>query len=157
MDHFFHMDSGDLDPINNDWEPNSELKITRDSIAYYKSCINKFYKRPATQTFAKKRITKKKEGYLYKIFAIFKKHQTNYKIVIAPLYDQVKLNPEDLTILDQIFGTENVYDYSGINAITNNVYNYNSDVIHYRKKVGNLIYKEIYRKPASEPVPKVAQ
>ena len=36
-------------------------------------------------------------------------------------------------------------DYSGTNAITQNIFNYGSDVIHYRKKVENLIYKEIYR------------
>lgn len=145
MENFFHMDKSDLDPVNNDWYPNSEENILVDSISYYKGSENKFYKRSPVQKFAKVQISKKKEQYLLKIFTVFKRCRTNYKIVIAPLYDQIKLNPQDILVLDNIFGKSNVYDYSGINEITNNQFNYDKDVVHYRKKVGNLIYKEIYR------------
>jgi hypothetical protein len=145
MEGFVNMKKGDLDPVNNDWLPNSEKNILRDSATYYKAAEGKFYKRPTVQTYAKKQITPKKVGYLYKIAAILQKHHTNYKVVIAPLYDQVKLNPADLAILYQVFGKQHVYDYAGINAITNNPFNYGNDVVHYRKKVGNLIFKEIYR------------
>jgi hypothetical protein len=145
MDNFVDMKKGDLDPVTNDWFPNSEKNILRDSVAYYKAAEGKFYKRPAEQTYAKTQITRKKTNYLYKIAIILQKHHTNYKIVIAPLYDQVKLNPADLAILWRVFGRQRVYDYSGINAITNNRFNYGSDVVHYRKKAGNLMFKEIYR------------
>jgi hypothetical protein len=144
MDDFKAMKKGDLDPVNNDWGPNSEKKIVADSVAYYSNSIDKFYKRPQVEKIASPQINRNKELYLYKISAIFKRHKTNYKIVIAPLYDQVKLNPKDLAIIDHIFGKSNVYDYSGINEITNNKFNYAADVVHYRKKVGDLIYKEIY-------------
>lgn len=146
MTDFVHMDKSDLDPVNNDWDPSSEKKILKDSVAYYKRTGDKFYKRPDTQKIAKIQITKKKEQYLLKIFTLFRKHHTKYKIVIAPLYDQIKLNPQDKLVLDNIFGRFNVYDYSGINEITNNQFNYAKDVTHYRKKVGNLIYKQIYNK-----------
>jgi len=144
MDGFFSMKKGDLDPVNNDWDPNSETKILKDSVAYYKAAEGKFYQRPGIQKISLKKISKKKEQYLQKIATIFRKHQTRCKIVIAPLYDQIKINPADILVLDNIFGKTNVYDYSGINAITNNQFNYGNDVIHYRKKVGNIIFKEIY-------------
>jgi hypothetical protein len=145
MEGFYHMQPGDLNAINNDWFPNSDKGIDNDSVAYYRAGKAVFYQRPATQTFARPHITKKKEGYLYKITSILNRHHTQYKIVIAPLYDQVKLNPQDLLMLEHVFGKQNVYDYSGINAITNNKFNYGNDVIHYRKRVGELIYKKIYR------------
>ncbi|MDB5132914.1 MAG: hypothetical protein JWR02_2663 [Mucilaginibacter sp.] len=145
MENFVHMEKGDLDPVTNDWLPNSEKTVLRDTVAYYKASEHKFYQRPAVQIYAKKQITPKKVSYLHKIAAILQKHHTNYKIVIAPLYDQVKLNPADLAILCRVFGRQRVYDYSGINNITNNRFNYGSDVTHYRKKAGNLIFKEIYR------------
>ncbi|MDB4903848.1 MAG: hypothetical protein JWQ63_3129 [Mucilaginibacter sp.] len=144
MESFVHMDKGDLDPVNNDWDLNSEKTILTDSISYYKGSADKFYKRSPVQKIAKVQISKKKEQYLLKIFAVFKRHHTNYKIVIAPLYDQIKLNPQDILVFDNIFGKSNVYDYSGINEITDNLFNYGKDVVHYRKKVGNLIYEEIY-------------
>jgi len=145
MEGFIGMKPGDLDPVNNDWQPNSEKIILVDSAAYYKNSLDKFYQRPAVESIAGVQINKAKEDCLYNIQAIFKKHNTNYKIVIGPLYDQVKFNPKDLAVLEQVFGKSNVYDYSGINEITNNKFNYGADVVHYRKKVGNLIYRQIYR------------
>ncbi len=145
MDGFIGMKPGDLDPVNNDWQPNAEKTITADSVAYYKNSLSKFYARPLVEKIAGGQINREKEQCLYNIQAIFKKHATNCKIVIGPLYDQVKLNPKDLAILDKVFGKSNVYDYSGINEITNNKFNYGADVVHYRKKVGDLIYKEIYK------------
>ena len=144
MKDFVGMKPGDLDPINNDWEPNSEQKILADSANYYRNSAYKFYERPAIQQISKKQIDAPKEDYLKKIYALLLKHHTKYRIVIAPLYDQVKMNPTDMQIITRIFGPSNVFDFSGINGITNDKTNYNSDVIHYRKKVGKRIFKIIY-------------
>jgi hypothetical protein len=145
MSGFIGMKQSDMDSVTNDWDVNSEKKILADSINYYKAAKNNFYKRPPYQAFAEKQITKKKELCLNNILAILKKHKTNYKIVIGPLYDQIKINSEDLSILNHVFGKRNLYDYSGINTTTNNQSNYNNDAVHYRKKVGDLIFNEIYR------------
>jgi len=145
MDGFVGMTDEDLDPVNNDWFPNSEQATNKDSANYYKDEARIFYKRPATQQYATRQINTLKLSYLLKIKELLKKHQTNYKIVIAPLYDQVKLNPYDKALLDGVFGAANVYDYSGINNITANKYNYGKDVVHYRKRVGDLIYRQIYK------------
>jgi hypothetical protein len=146
MDGFVGMKKTDLDPVNNDWEPNSESVILEDSANYYNKAKDKFYKRPATQTYAPREIDEEHKMYLLKIAAFFKKYNTNYKIVIGPLYDQVKFHPEDMALLKSIFKQGSIYDYSGINDITNDIYNFCSDVIHYRKKVGNMILKDIYSK-----------
>src|SRR5258708_28507704 len=145
VENFVGMKSGDLDPVNNDWEPNSEQRIQSDSANYYKNSINKFYKRSPIPQISKSQIDVSKERYLKKIYFLFQKHNTKYKIVVAPLYDQVAINPKDLSIITGIFGKADVFDYSGVNSITNNKFNYSSDVIHYRKKVGNLIFKTIYK------------
>ncbi|MBS1533002.1 MAG: hypothetical protein JSU01_22065 [Bacteroidetes bacterium] len=145
MDGFVGMKPGDLDTITNDWDPRSDEKIDTDSANYYRNSLPKFYRRPTQQQVSKALVTDSVLYFLNQIELIFNRHKTNYKVVIAPLYDQIKINPTDLKQLDDVFGQENVFDYSGINAITNNKFNYGSDILHYRKKVGNLIFKEVYR------------
>ncbi len=147
MTKFIGMKAGDLNPINNDWLPNSEKQILSDSVSYYNHTIlKKFYNRSTIQRYAPKQITRQQEFFLMKIKGIFTKKHTRYKIIISPLYDQLKFNPVDFTLLTRIFGSENIYDYSGINSKTNNIYNYNNDVIHFRKKLANTIFHEIYTK-----------
>ncbi len=67
-----------------------------------------------------------------------------YKIILSPLYSQVKLNEKDIKALCDIFGKENVFDFSGINDITNNMYNY-YESYHYRPEVAKLMMDSIYR------------
>jgi len=144
MKGFIDMTNDDLDEVTNDWMVNSEKEILSDSAHFYGSCKNKFYTRSRTQEFYKKQISEEEKIYLLKIKKILDNHKSDCKIVIAPLYNQKKFNPVDLSILYSVFHVENVFDYSGINEITNDYHNYSSDVLHYRKKVGNLIFKEIY-------------
>ena len=140
MKHFQGMKPGDLDPINNDWYRDI---IPEDTLTYYKNAMHRFYKRPEIQQCYPQKIEPFEVTILKKIKTIFDKHGTNYKLVIAPLYDQKKIHPEDLRVLTEIFGKNSIYDYSGINDITSNMYNYNEDVFHYRYKVGKRIYRDI--------------
>ena len=73
----------------------------------------------------------------------FKKDHTNYKIIIAPLYDQRATNSIELEILKIYFGKENVYDYSGKNKFTNDISNY-YEMSHFKPSLGRIILKEIY-------------
>ena len=146
MKDFVGMKPDDLDPVTNDWMVHSEETIKSDSIGYYKNCLHKFYPRSKEQLYYNRQISREEEIYLLGINHIFQKHGTHFKIVIAPLYDQKKFNTEDLSLLRTIFDSTNVFDFSGINAITNDYHNYASDAIHYRKKIGNLIFKEVYGK-----------
>ena len=80
---------------------------------------------------------------LQEIFDIFTKHKTNYKVIINPLYDQVKFNNQDLNYLIQLFGKDKVFDFSGVNKFTNDYKNY-YETEHYRPTVANEVMKEIY-------------
>lgn len=68
---------------------------------------------------------------------------TEYKIVIGPLYNQIKLNPNDLLILKEYFGYGNVFDFSGVNEFTDDISNYYENS-HYRPNVGKKIMEYIY-------------
>jgi hypothetical protein len=104
---------------------------------------NQFYKRNMTQKFSQKAIYEKQHIFLLEIIRILRKHKCNYKIIINPLYDQLKLSESDYQLIEQIFGKKNIYDFSGINYITNDVDNFD-DVLHFKPKIGNLILKQIY-------------
>jgi hypothetical protein len=77
------------------------------------------------------------------IATIFRKHGTESAVVISPLYDQLPFDPEDLALLRAIFGPEQVYDYSGVNAITADLHSY-FEPSHYRPNVARRILDEIY-------------
>lgn len=70
-------------------------------------------------------------------------HHTVYKVVINPLYDQNKINSRDLATLKDIFGSDNVYDFSGVNWITSDYHNYYEES-HYRPHVAKWILGKIY-------------
>ena len=75
---------------------------------------------------------------------ILVKNHTNFKIVISPLYDQRKLNPQDLSRLNEIFGPGHIYDFSGKNSFTGDYHNY-YETSHYRLPVTDSIISMIYR------------
>jgi hypothetical protein len=140
---FVGMKEKDWDPVTNDWYPDADETI--DTVAYYTNHKSVFYARPLQQRYEKKQIDAFQLGILTKMSSVFKKHHTKCKLIVAPLYNQMKMDSTDLKVLQTVFGKENIYDYSGINEITNNMYNYCNDSAHYKPKVGKLIFKEIYQ------------
>ncbi|MCW3083817.1 MAG: hypothetical protein JWP12_1183 [Bacteroidetes bacterium] len=119
--------------------------LIADSIAYYKDKSRDFYFR---DTVTKRKllipvIKEKQQQFLKEIKAVFDKNHTCYKIVLSPMYDQLYFNTEDIETLKNIFGAANVYDYSGVNAYTNDIHNY-YDNFHYRPILARKLLKEIY-------------
>jgi hypothetical protein len=102
-----------------------------------------FYKRDTIQTFSPIGIAVNQKIILKEILDIFVRQKTNYKIIINPLYDQIKLNPQDLDYLIQLFGNENVFDFSGINKFTKDYTNY-YESSHYRPHVACEIMELVY-------------
>lgn len=131
-----------------------KLKVFEDTIKadpakyYNKKRMITFYQRDTIQKFSPEIIKKEQIVMLNEIINIFKKHSTNFKIVINPLYDQLKLNRKDVDVLNGIFGSENVYDFSGINSITLDYHNY-YEASHYRPHVAKKIMTLIYQKQQS--------
>jgi len=85
---------------------------------------------------------------LSEIGNICRKHHAEIKIIISPDYDQKQINPADVQALRQIFGKNNVYDFTGINTYTTDIHNF-YDKTHYRPVLGNELLKRIYRNPNS--------
>lgn len=147
MDKLFDNDSRGLifDDGPNDWiHHGREVAIRSDSLGYYKKNARVFYKRDTSSRFAEQVIGKNQKRMLEEIKQILNKRKSDYKIVISPLYDQKKLHEQDLLFLNQVFGTENVFNFSGQNEITSYVGNY-LESSHYKPYIGNKILKEIYQ------------
>lgn len=107
--------------------------------------LTDFYKRDSTQQYSPISIRDNQKLILRNIHNIFKNHGTDIKIIINPLYDQVKINSIDLRYLKLLFGQNNVYDFSGINKITNDYTNY-YEISHYRPIAARQIIEKIYNK-----------
>lgn len=103
----------------------------------------KFKERPKIEKMIPKVISVDKRIILDKIASVLKAKNTNYKIVITPTYNQLLIYKEDFKILQQIFGEENVYNYSGKNELTKDKYNF-MDINHFDLNVGNKIIMDIY-------------
>ncbi|MDR0872764.1 MAG: hypothetical protein LBN27_04770 [Prevotellaceae bacterium] len=103
----------------------------------------KFPQRTGEKNDSVSRINEKQKMMLYEIKKILDKHNTEYRVVISPLYEQIKLNPKDKKILDDCFG-ENMYDFSGKNKFSEDRINF-YEWSHYRPLVGDSIMSEIYR------------
>lgn len=140
----------DYDPISNELRlTHDEDVIKNDQEKYYRERRFQFYKRDTTQYYSTVIIKDEQKSMLNEIAQKFKSDHTKYKVIISPLYDQLKLNATDLASLQTIFGKETVFDFSGINEITNNKYNY-YETSHYRPSVTGMIIQEIYRNGSAQ-------
>ena len=145
----------EFDTITNDWikdNCNKDLSIppAKDSLnsmsALTKAVfMNTISEAADTVRISKPLISKEQREKLEHIKSVFDKQGTSYKIVIAPGYYQtgVQISPVDLECLQSIFGAENVYDFSGKNALTSD-YNNFSDPSHFGLFVGWYIIENIY-------------
>lgn len=123
----------------------SENKILNDKKDYYSKKINEgvFYARKNIVN-NEIPISNKEKLLLKEIIELLNTENTNYKIVISPLYDQKVLSKNQKELLISIFGKKNIFDFSGKNKFTNSIYNY-YESSHYRPKVANVIMDSIYK------------
>ena len=88
-------------------------------------------------------LLKENKRLLREIAHILHQHHTKYKIVISPVYDQIRINPADIQVLQDIFGKSNVYDFSGKNPITSDYHNYYEES-HYRPIIARQLMDSLY-------------
>ena len=74
---------------------------------------------------------------------ILDEDHTNYRILINPLYDQMKLDTNDMKVIVRVFGKENVFDFSGVNDITDDRRNF-YEISHYRPQVAARMLDTAY-------------
>jgi hypothetical protein len=142
MDEFFKFKYFYTTPSNDFLFPENIELLKKDSLAYYKN--DWFGQRPENPKMYEETIKKDYLKDLQMVAEAFKKNKTNYKIIIAPLYDQRAFNLSDKAILEKYFGKDNIYDYSGKNELTDYLGNY-YEGSHFKPVVGKKIMEEIYQ------------
>lgn len=126
------------------WQQHYGDTVSHEQVLQIDSLVENgfFYPRSPNQQFAEDQISIDERKMLEHIRDIFHDHETNYYIVITPIYNQVRFSSSDKQMLEEIFG-DRVYDFSGINAYTENEYNYRRDRKHFRPYVSYRILNEI--------------
>lgn len=111
---------------------------------YTEAKRNEFYKRSTQIKDSKQVIHQDQLEILNNIASTLRDKNANVKVVISPLYDQKRINRNDLHSLERVFGQENVFDFSGKNSFTENYRNY-YETSHYRPHIARAILKLVYK------------
>ncbi|MEO5571603.1 MAG: hypothetical protein ABIT08_01885, partial [Bacteroidia bacterium] len=136
----------DYEPVTNELQLKSDEAAIGNGTFYNKKKINTFARKDTLTTkISPPVIDSMQWSFLNDIKSILVEDAADYKIIISPLYHQKYLNPADVKKLKDIFGPENVFDFSGKNKFTDDYRNY-YDIIHYRPTVTRGILKMIYQK-----------
>jgi hypothetical protein len=132
------------DKISNEMTmPLLENLIQTDPVRYYEAHRALFYPRKPELQVSDCVIGPGQIKLLESIRNMLKADSSDYRIVVNPLYDQLKLNPADLRQLKNIFGNGNVFDLSGINWFTEDIHHY-YETSHYRPYVADSIMALVY-------------
>ena len=87
------------------------------------------------------------------IKSVFDRKETDYRIIVTPAYGYKypSITEDDLHILQDVFGKENVFDFSRREDITLDYKNF-SDPNHFGLNIGWQMLEEVYhdRKPGDE-------
>lgn len=145
MKKYLNRDTVLYDEITNEtFLFSKEKELKTDSISYYKKRENIFIHYNEEETIdEKEKITEEYLGYLKKIKHILDENQTNYTIIISPLYKKIKFNGQDKAKIEHVFDKEKIFDYSGKNWITKYRGNYYENS-HFKPFIGKSIMKEIH-------------
>ena len=143
------------DTITNDWEASNKDNYSelphQDSLNHCSEMTRRTFLAKIEHAGKEVKVSKplingRFEEQLLHIRAILEENHTDYHIIITPVpcYTNPAINPKDLALLQDVFNTERVHNYSGKNEITED-YNNFSDPRHFGLRVGYLIVEEIYR------------
>jgi hypothetical protein len=113
---------------------------------FYQEQQKVFYDRSYVSTYHPEAVIgEASETELKTIQDVLQRNHTQYKLVITPNYDQKKLHSDDLKKICDIFGSANVYDFSGVNKFTCDIHNYYEER-HFRPFIARQIMDSIYQK-----------
>ncbi|MDR1861123.1 MAG: hypothetical protein LBR06_09420 [Bacteroidales bacterium] len=133
------------DPVTNERFFNTQEKNIRENPDYINNPAV-FYDRPDTEHVDEiRRIKRRHAEMLQEIRTILDKRHTDYRVIISPLYEQIRLNPDDLQLLHEIFGADKVTDFTGKNAFSDNKRNY-YEPHHFRSQPVDSLLKTVYEK-----------
>lgn len=129
--------------LTNDIINPREDEIARDPLGYWKKNRKGFPVRAEKESIHRPVAGIMQVKMLKSIETILKRHNTDFKIIVNPSYKYRRLNPADLMILKQIFGSDNVFDFSGYNEYSQDIHNF-YEKSHYRTVLGRKILKQVY-------------
>ncbi len=154
MDFLFTRSKYDFssDKITGDLYYWNDRMIKEDKDGYYNNLVKKgvFFDRSTRPKRIEDPISPDEITLLEKIHASLVTDNTKYSIVISPTYDQEKLSAKRMELLNTVFGSKNVFDFSGKNNFTESIYNY-YEYLHYRPLVANEIMDSIYKQKQDMP------
>lgn len=133
----------DYDLVSNDEYRNKQENLIKAGDYYDSERIKAFEKAQSPGKVSEVVLNDERIEMLKEIKSIFDAQMTDYKIVISPTYNQIRINPDDLLFLYDVFGQNNVYDFSGANQWNNDYHNF-YETEHYRPCVANEIMQIIY-------------
>lgn len=151
-----HKIFASFDVVSNDWNSSNrdvdfECAPAKDSLgnlsltakaAFYNDYINNSQ---AVIPFSKPLINNSMLKVMNHIHEVFLRHKTDYRIIITPGYyfKYPPISSQDLSIIQSVFGEENVYDFSGRIDMTSD-YNSFADPNHFGLCLGWKMIEEIY-------------
>jgi hypothetical protein len=141
----FDIRTFEYDSINNDIIfASAEREIAGTNESYYKK-YQISGERPNTRIkrYYDRLINEEQLKDFMEIKSIIGENGANILLIIYPDYNQVYFNLTDIEKLKEIFGSKNIFDYSGINKYTSDLTNY-YDLLHIRSIVGSSILEQIF-------------
>lgn len=132
------MPKGKSDP-----QLEAEKKILANKDSYYAPKMSLFYKRDSVLQYSDRLLLAEQKKLLVEMKSLFDKHHTDYRIVLSPMYDQKKLNRKDMDYLVSVLGASHIYDFTGINDITADLYNY-YEPEHFRPAIAYRMLDSVY-------------
>lgn len=132
------------DPVTNEMRYEHYEQLDNEGKYYTAARMAKFsMRRDSIQHIGKPVIDSKAEQKLKRIAEIVQAAGAQVRVVISPLYNQIKFSPRDLAILNNLFGEDVVYDFSGINSLTKSYTSY-YEQSHYRPKLAKAVLDSLY-------------
>jgi len=143
----FATDNPTPDAITNDISYQKlEKKIEANPVLFYSNRKKNFNRKIRDAQFTNQQILGVEQvKLLMEIKKILRLKKTSYRIILNPAFTQQTFNKQDLEILQQIFGEEFVFDFTGKNKYTKEITNFYDDS-HYRPNIARSILSEIYYK-----------
>jgi hypothetical protein len=148
MSEFLVSEPYSYDTVTNEfYNPGIMDELKRDSIGYYEARKDNFPPRSGTFIEEAEKLTPEHVEMLNEIRDIFVRHQTDYRIIICPTYNQREFNHKDLKVLKSVFGEQTVFDFTGINRFTEEKSMY-YDEFHFKELLGKEMLDSVYTNQA---------
>lgn len=130
-------------PINNELNWDIQEKSIDSGIYYTAERLSGFADSQYPGQVSESVLDDERQEMLRGIKSAFDKQKTDYRIIISPIFNQIKINPEDLRFLSDVFGEDYVFDFSGVNKWNSDFHNY-YETSHYRPCVANELMRIAY-------------